>query len=195
MARDLTAARGRNTTVRASMFQCFFIYGPFVRGHSYSGVTYRPQLLRKLRGLYGCAFTSIIISLSQLLKYIATFCGHFFNMALEKREPSFKMSDFEQPIEDRQKFGTARIAESIRLALTVLTLLMAISIVGMTANSLSVYNQTHVASDFLLPLWPAQFNLGPTISLVTGGSIIILSSAISLIASKVPAVSHLFITR
>lgn len=111
--------------------------------------------------------------------------------ASEKPELTPEISEFEGPVEERRKFGTAHVAESVRLALTVLALLMAMSIVGTTANSLAVYNKTHVSDDYLLPLWPVQFNLGPTIALVTGGSIIILSSAISLIVSKVPAVSIL----
>ena len=110
-------------------------------------------------------------------------------MASEKPELTPEISDFETHVEPRQSFGTARVTESVRLGLTVLTLLMALSIVGTTADSLAVYNKTHIANDFLLPLWPIQFNLGPTIALVTGGSIIILSNTMSLIGSKVPAVS------
>ncbi len=109
-------------------------------------------------------------------------------MASEKPELTPEVSDFEGHEEPRRSFGSTRVVESVRLGLTVLTLLMAISIVGTTADSLSVYNQTHVADNFQLPLWPVQFNLGPTIALVTGGSIIILSNAMSLIGSKVPAV-------
>lgn len=111
-------------------------------------------------------------------------------MAAEKPEFTPEISDFEGHEEPRRSFGTARIAESVRLGLTVLTLLMAMSIVGTTADSLAVYNKTHVADDFLLPLWPVQFNLGPTIALVTGGSIIILSNTMSLIGSKVPAIRN-----
>ena len=109
-------------------------------------------------------------------------------MASEKPEFTPEVSDFEGHEEPRRSFGTAHIAESARLGLTLLTLLMALSIVGTTADSLAVYNNTHVADDYLLPLWPVQFNLGPTIALVTGGSIIILSNTMSLVGSKVPAV-------
>jgi hypothetical protein len=109
-------------------------------------------------------------------------------MTSEKPEFTPEVSDFEGHEGQRRNFGTARIAESIRLGLTVLTLLMAMSIVGTTADSLAVYNKTHIADDFLLPLWPVQFNLGPTVALVTGGSIIMLSNIMSLVGSKVPAV-------
>jgi hypothetical protein len=111
-----------------------------------------------------------------------------FNMASEKPDFTHEVSNFEGHDEPRRSFGIARIAEPVRLGLTALTLLMALSIVGMTADSLAVYNKTHVADDYLLPLWPVQFNLGPTIALVTGGSIIILSNTMSLVGSRVPAV-------
>jgi hypothetical protein len=114
-------------------------------------------------------------------------------MAEEKTELTPEISDFEGHEEPSRSSGKARITESVRLGLTVLTLLMAMSIVGTTADSLAVYNKTHVADDFLLPLWPVQFNLGPTIALVTGGSIIILSNTMSLIGSKVPAVRLLIL--
>ncbi len=110
-------------------------------------------------------------------------------MASEKPEFTPEVSDFEGHDEPRRSLGKARIVESARLGLTLFTLLMAMSIVGTTADSLAVYNKTHIADNFLLPLWPVEFNLGPTISLVTGGSIIILSNTMSLIGSKVPAVS------
>lgn len=116
-------------------------------------------------------------------------------MASEKTELTPEISDFEGHEEPRRSSGTARIAESFRLGLTILTLLMAMSIVGTTADSLAVYNKTHVSYDFLLPLWPVQFNLGPTIALVTGGSIIILSNTMSLIGSKVPAVRLQILTQ
>lgn len=109
-------------------------------------------------------------------------------MASEKPDVTPEASNFEGHEEPRRSFRSVRIAESVRLGLTALTLLMALSIVGMTADSLAVYNKTHVSEDYLLPLWPVQFNLGPTIALVTGGSIIILSNTMSLVGSRVPAV-------
>jgi len=81
-----------------------------------------------------------------------------------------------------------RVLESVRLGLIVLTFLMALTILGTSGDALAVYNRTHISSDFLLPLWPVDFNLGPTIALVAGGSIVLVSSAISLAGSKTPAV-------
>lgn len=83
----------------------------------------------------------------------------------------------------------ARLVESIRLALTALALLAGITIVGTSADALSVYNTTHLEEAFLLPLWPSDFDIRPTISLVTCGAIVFVSSAISLVVSKLPPVS------
>lgn len=83
-----------------------------------------------------------------------------------------------------------RMVESVRLGLTTLALLAGLTIVGTSAETLAVYNKTHLGQDFLLPLWPSDFDIRPTIALVTCGSIIFLASAVSLIASKVQAVSN-----
>ena len=86
-----------------------------------------------------------------------------------------------------------RMAESVRLALIVLALLAGLTIVGTSAHTLDVYHQTYVGTDFLLPLsgvWPSEFDLRPTIALVTSGSIIAVTSAIALIASKASSVRH-----
>jgi hypothetical protein len=86
---------------------------------------------------------------------------------------------------------TARAAESIRLTLMTLALLAGLTIVGTSANTLSVYNKTHLSSDFLLPLsgvWPSEFDLRPTIALVSCGSVIAVTSGIALIASKTSSV-------
>jgi len=87
----------------------------------------------------------------------------------------------------------ARVVESAGTGLTILALLAAITIVVTAADALAVYNTTSLPSDhaYLLPLWPADFNMRPSVALVTCGSIIIVASAASLIHSKVSAVSTL----
>ena len=83
----------------------------------------------------------------------------------------------------------SRAIESTRLGLTVLALLSAITILATSADTLAVYNQTHLSEEFFLALWPSDFDIRPTTALVICGSIVILSSAVSLAASRVPAVS------
>lgn len=86
-----------------------------------------------------------------------------------------------------------RMAESVRLALMVVALLAGLTIVGTSADTLSVYDKTYVSTDFLLPLsgvWPSEFDLRPTIALVTCGTIIAITSAIALIASKASSIRY-----
>lgn len=88
-----------------------------------------------------------------------------------------------------------RWIESVRLGLTVLTLLLSLTIIGTVGNSLRVYNKTSVSVDYLLPLWPVQFNLSPTIAILTGACVVAFVNIISLIGSKIAAVwfsSNLF---
>jgi len=86
-----------------------------------------------------------------------------------------------------QKNGTVRMVESVRLGLTLLGLLTAITIVGTSGDTLMVFNSTTLAGDFNLSLWPTDFDLRPTVALVTCGAIVLLASAISLAFSKIPA--------
>jgi hypothetical protein len=90
-----------------------------------------------------------------------------------------------------KKARTSRIVESVRLGLMGLAILSGATILGTSADTLAVYNKTHLSDDFLLPLsglWPSAFDIRPTIALVTCGSIIFVASAVSLIASKTSSV-------
>ena len=99
-------------------------------------------------------------------------------------------SEFEShDVRDRKSAGIARVAESVRLGLTVLALLAGVTIMGVAADTLHVYNTTSLVTDFRLSVWPKEFDIRPTIALVTCGAIIFITSTISLIASKLPAVS------
>jgi len=99
-------------------------------------------------------------------------------------------SEFETRDAGYQKsVKVARTVESIRLGLTALALAAGITIVGVASDTLSVYNTTHLGHDFLLDLWPAEFDLRPTIALVACGAVVLLVSAVSLLFSKLPPVS------
>jgi hypothetical protein len=111
---------------------------------------------------------------------------------MTKFKPAFgaDAQEFETPgVEQQKTTKMARVVESARLGLTVLALLAAITIVVTAADALAVYNTTHLSHEYLLPLWPLEFNMQPSVALVTCGSIIIVASATSLVVSKVPAVS------
>jgi hypothetical protein len=115
---------------------------------------------------------------------------HGAKMTSEKNKAS--MSDFEVDSQDlnlQSKVKSLRFLDSSRSALTVLALLMGITALGLGADALHTYNTTSGAGDFIISLWPDQFNLQPTVSLVVGSAIITLANIISLVFSNVTVVS------
>jgi hypothetical protein len=108
-------------------------------------------------------------------------------------KPTFH-SDFQEfetrdeRFEKRQK--TARVLESVRFAFTLLALLAGLTILGTSADTLSVYNRTHLSAEFFISLWPTDFDIRPTVALVVCSSIVFVASALNLIAMKVQAVSR-----
>ena len=101
-------------------------------------------------------------------------------------------SDFEVDAHDSHYQSTMksiRLADTVRVSLTALALLMGITIVGVSGDTLAVYNTTHISGDFFLPLWPEEFDLRPTVALVVGGIVVLLTNIISVVASKAKVVS------
>lgn len=99
-------------------------------------------------------------------------------------------SSFEVDSQDlhlQAKMRSLRRIDSIRIALTVLALLMGITVLGVSSDTLSVYRNTHAPADLFLPLWPNEFNLQPTIALVVGSSVVTVANMVSLLFSKVPS--------
>lgn len=90
--------------------------------------------------------------------------------------------------EKRQR--TARVVESVRFAATLLALLAGLTILGTSADTLGVYNKTHLGPEYFISLWPAEFDVRPTIALVVCSAIIFVFSAISLVTMKVPALRN-----
>ncbi|KAF5658132.1 hypothetical protein FHETE_10049 [Fusarium heterosporum] len=103
-------------------------------------------------------------------------------------------SNFETDVESvrtEPSFRLYRLIDSARLGLTILGLAAGLTILGVSANALTVYNATYVPQDWLLQLWPANFDVRPTVALVVGSAIVVVANLISLIASKIPAVRPL----
>jgi len=103
-------------------------------------------------------------------------------------------SDFEVDSRDmhlQSRFRALRVIDNARVATTALALLMAITILGVSGNTLAVYDHTRVPSGFnelfSLSLWPAELNIRPTVSLVVGSSIIMVTNIAALCFSKVPS--------
>jgi hypothetical protein len=114
-------------------------------------------------------------------------------MAAPKSEFTSEFQEWSPDAGHQKAVRASRAIESTRLGLTVLALLSAITIVATSADTLGVYNKTHLGEEFFLALWPSDFDIRPTTALVICGAIIILSSAVSLAVSRVPSVSLIHI--
>jgi hypothetical protein len=110
---------------------------------------------------------------------------------MEKGQP--QTSDFEVDSHDlhlQSKTKTLRMVDNARIATTALALLMGITVLGVSGNTLAVWNDTYVSpSDFYLPLWPEEFNIRPTVALVAGSAFVIVANIVGLCFSKVQVVS------
>jgi len=109
-------------------------------------------------------------------------------MTASKSEFTSESQEWSPDAGHQKAVRTSRAIESIRLGLTVLALLSAITILATSADTLAVYNKTHLSEEFFLALWPSDFDIRPTTALVICGAIVILSSAVSLAVSRVPAI-------
>ncbi|KZL83780.1 hypothetical protein CI238_08170 [Colletotrichum incanum] len=97
-------------------------------------------------------------------------------------------SDFEIDTEEIRVPSQARVlkaVDTVRVSLTAVALLASITVIGVSADALAVYDATHVPAHYLLPLWPDAFDLRPTVALVVGSSIIIIANIVSLLFSRV----------
>ncbi len=114
-------------------------------------------------------------------------------MADQTKKGETSSSDFEVDSQDlhlQSQMKTVRRVDGARVGVTVLALLMGLTVLGVSADALNVYNATNVPQQFFLPLWPDDFDLRPTIALVIGAVFIVVANIVSLFASKVPAVSN-----
>lgn len=101
---------------------------------------------------------------------------------------SFEIDDNDLHL--RQQVKMLRIVDTVRTGLTGLALVMGVAILGVSANTLNVYRETHLPSDFLLALWPESFDLRPTTTLVATAAIITLTNIIALVFSKVTVIRN-----
>jgi hypothetical protein len=101
-------------------------------------------------------------------------------------------SDFESETHDielQSKTRIFHIVERSRVTLTAVGLVVAVAALGLSADSLSVYNNTHVPARFLLPLWPENFDIRPTNALIAGSVIVVLVNGFALLTSQIQSVS------
>lgn len=89
----------------------------------------------------------------------------------------------------RKKTVAVKVIDGARVSITGLALLCGITILGMSANAISVYNSTRLEEAGWLSIWPAAFDLRPTIALLSGSCIVTMANIAGLLCSKVPHVS------
>lgn len=82
-----------------------------------------------------------------------------------------------------------KLVDGARIGITALALLCAITILGLSGDAISVYNSTHITDAGWLSIWPASFDLRPTVALVVGSCIVAIANIAGLLCSKVPRVS------
>ncbi|KAI0887338.1 uncharacterized protein GGS22DRAFT_107903 [Annulohypoxylon maeteangense] len=113
-------------------------------------------------------------------------------MASENKGPVLPTySEFDpHDLEYRRYMKKIHLVDSARVGLTGFALLCGLTVLGTSADTLAVYNATHLSGDFHLPLWPDQFDIRPTVVLVIGSSIVVFAHIVSLIFSKVKALRN-----
>lgn len=102
---------------------------------------------------------------------------------------NFETEDIENVRVD-SRFRTLSLVDNIKSALSVLALAAGLTIMGLSAHGVSVYHATHLPGDFLLPLWPADFDLRPTVALLVGSVIVILVNLLSVVMNKIKMVRN-----
>lgn len=101
-------------------------------------------------------------------------------------------SHFEIDVNDQhlhRQAKTVAMVDAVRIAFTTLALLVGLTILGLSGNAVFVFNSTRLEDAGWLSIWPASFDLRPTVALVAGSSIVTVANIAGLLCSKVPHVS------
>lgn len=85
---------------------------------------------------------------------------------------------------------TLHLVDGVRCALTAVGLLAGLSVLGVSADALATYRDTHLPPEFRLPLWPENFNVGPTVALVVCSAVIVVANGASLALCRGKSVSR-----
>ncbi|KAK4225509.1 hypothetical protein QBC38DRAFT_482735 [Podospora fimiseda] len=85
----------------------------------------------------------------------------------------------------QSKMKQLQTLNSALLGLNSLSLLMGLTILGVSANTLKVHHRTSLPEqEYFISLWPEEFNIRPTVALVAGSVFVVLSNVISLVCGK-----------
>jgi hypothetical protein len=86
--------------------------------------------------------------------------------------------------QDLKMQNRRRTLDSARTATVALGVAISFVVLVVSARTLDVYNATHVGPELHLPLWPAAFDIRPTVSLVVCSTLIVLFGAATLAAGR-----------
>jgi hypothetical protein len=93
--------------------------------------------------------------------------------------------------ESSTRLRLLRLIHSGRIVLSVVLVAAAAAIVGCEADAIRTYNSTNLSSQWFLPLWPQNLDLRPSIGIIVGGALIILTSSLYLLCAILPAVRQI----
>jgi hypothetical protein len=101
-------------------------------------------------------------------------------------------SDFEVDSPRMESYNKLRMLDAVdgaRTALTALALCAGVTVLALSADALSVYQATHAPAGSLLPLWPDEFDMRPTVAFVACGAIVVCANLASILGGRLSFVS------
>jgi hypothetical protein len=110
------------------------------------------------------------------------------NMEPSKLKTQVSASDISATSTTVAPRATALLS-SAQLALTVVALAAGVTVLGVSADALKTFDETHVPTEYFLPLWPAAVDVKPVQAMVAGGVIVTVMSLLSLFMSRLSVVS------
>jgi hypothetical protein len=112
------------------------------------------------------------------------------------------IEDVESPTPTPDSFAkhdsstTLRLIRMIHLGRIVLSAVLVAAgaaIIGCEGQALYTYNSTNFSSEWFLPLWPQTLDLRPSVGILVGGAVVVLTSCLYLFCAIMPAVSKLLV--
>ncbi|KAM3545746.1 hypothetical protein BM221_000959 [Beauveria bassiana] len=104
-------------------------------------------------------------------------------------------SDFEVEAEHRHTAPKIGAVDTLRVGLTVVALAAGAAVLGLGADTLAVYRATSLPADYMLQLWPEEFDVRPVNSLIACGVIVLIANGMALAMSKVSFVGSRYVAR
>ncbi|KAI9832000.1 MAG: hypothetical protein M1838_005686, partial [Thelocarpon superellum] len=97
----------------------------------------------------------------------------------------------EEVTDDRhvQASASVRRLRFVRAGVAIFALAAAVAIIGVSADATNVYNQTSVAGQYYLPLWPNRMSTQPATALLASAGIVAFLHATFLAVSYLPGSS------